>query len=174
MGCGAFMGGALIPISDKSIAGEPAATLRALTRTAARATIRSRKGGMTLHSRVRAALVVAACLMATGCILPLKKVAPAGTTVTAEVPKNNGWAALASDADRSRINRTALAWQTGIAEARARGFGEAIRSEGKLLVAGGGLERPAPTPGSYRCRLVTLGRSSGRGPVFERFKPFFC
>jgi hypothetical protein len=129
---------------------------------------------MRLHVGIRHAVLIAACFTAAGCILPFKKVAPAGTTVTAEVPRNNGWAAVASDADRNRIHRTALAWQTGIAEARARGFGDAIRSEGKLLVSGGGLARPAPTPGSYRCRLVTLGRSTGRGPAFERFKPFFC
>jgi hypothetical protein len=127
-----------------------------------------------LHIRYRAAVLLASCLMASGCVSPFRKVAPVGTTVTAEVPRNSGWAAVASDADRSRINRTALAWQSGIAQARARGFAAAIRSEGRLLVSGGGLARPAPTPGSYSCRLVTVGRSTGRGPVFERFKPFFC
>jgi hypothetical protein len=127
-----------------------------------------------LHIRLRAALLVAVCLMASACVFPRKRVAPEGTTVTAVVPKNDGWTAVASDADRDRINRTALAWQTGLAEARERGFGAAIRAEGKLLVSGEGLARPAPTPGSYRCRLVTLGRSAKRGPAFERFKPFFC
>ena len=123
---------------------------------------------------MRAALLVAACVMTSGCVLQRKQVAPAGTTVTAEVPQSSGWAGVASNADRDRINRTALAWQTGLAEARERGFGAAIRTEGKLLVSGGGLVRPAPTPGSYSCRLVTLGRSAKRGPAFEKFKPFFC
>ena len=123
---------------------------------------------------MRAALLVAACVMTSGCVLQRKQVAPAGTTVTAEVPQSSGWAGVASNADRDRINRTALAWQTGLAEARERGFGAAIRTEGKLLVSGGGLARPAPTPGSYSCRLVTLGRSAKRGPAFEKFKPFFC
>jgi hypothetical protein len=129
---------------------------------------------MTLHIRIRALSLIALCMMASGCVLPGKKVAPAGTSVTAIVTKNDGWAGVASQADRARINRTALAWQTGLAEARARGFRDAIRNEGKLLVSGGGLARPAPTPGSYSCRLVTLGRSTGRGPAFEKFKPFFC
>ena len=123
---------------------------------------------------MRAALLVAACVMTSGCVLQRKQVAPAGTSVTAEVPQSSGWAGVASNADRDRINRTALAWQTGLAEARERGFGAAIRTEGKLLVSGGGLVRPAPTPGSYSCRLVTLGRSAKRGPAFEKFKPFFC
>jgi hypothetical protein len=128
---------------------------------------------MTLHIGFRACLL-ALCMMASGCALIIKKSPPAGTTVTAIVSKNDGWAAVASDADRSRIHRTALAWQTGIAEARARGFADAIRGEGKLLVSGGGLARPAPTPGSYRCRLVTIGRPTKGGPAFEKFKPFFC
>ena len=37
-----------------------------------------------------------------------------------------------------------------------------------------GLPRPAPTPGSYSCRLVKLGKTNGKGPAFEKFKPFFC
>jgi hypothetical protein len=36
------------------------------------------------------------------------------------------------------------------------------------------LSRPAPTPGSYSCRVVSLGRSAKRGPAFEKFNPFFC
>jgi hypothetical protein len=129
---------------------------------------------MTLHFRFRSALLLAICLLASACVFPRKRVAPVGTTVTAVVPHNDGWSAVASDADRNRINRTALAWQTGLAEARERGFRDAIRSEGKLLVSGGGLARPAPTPGSYRCRLVTLGRPTKGGPAFEKYKPFFC
>jgi hypothetical protein len=94
--------------------------------------------------------------------------------VTAVAARGEAWTGVATMADRDRINRTALAWQIGLAEASARGFGNAIRGEGKLLVSGGGLARPAPTPGSYSCRLVTLGRSAKRGPAFEKFKPFFC
>ena len=36
------------------------------------------------------------------------------------------------------------------------------------------LPRPAPTPGSYNCRLVRLGKTDARSPVFVKFKPFFC
>lgn len=123
---------------------------------------------------IRAALLTAACLLGGACMLTKKQVPPVGASVIAEVPRSDAWTGVASAADRNRINRTALAWQAGLAEARARGFRDAVRSEGKLLVSGGGLARPAPTPGSYSCRLVTLGRSSNRGPAFERFKPFFC
>ena len=61
-----------------------------------------------------------------------------------------------------------------LAEARARGFRSAIASEGELLKPGGALARPAPTPGSYNCRLIKLGNTTRRGPAFEKFKPFFC
>ena len=124
---------------------------------------------------LRTALLVAASLLASGCIaLDKKQVAPKGASVTAVTPKSYSWTAVASVADRNRINRTALAWTSGLAEARTRGFRDAIQSEGKLLMAGGGLARPAPTPGSYSCRLVTLGRSAKRGPAYVKFKPFFC
>lgn len=121
----------------------------------------------------RAASLIAASLLASGCIAP-KKVAPVGSSVSAVVSRGDAWTGVANVADRNRINRTAIAWQTGLAEARARGFGDEVRGEGKLLVSGGGLARPAPTPGSYSCRLVTLGRSAKRGPAFVKFKPFFC
>jgi hypothetical protein len=49
-----------------------------------------------------------------------------------------------------------------------------LRREGRLLEARGALPRPAPTPGSYNCRMIKLGRTGTRGPVFERFRPFFC
>ena len=122
----------------------------------------------------RATLLAVASLLASGCVLPKKEVAPAGASVTAVVARSDAWTGVASSADRNRINRTALAWEAGLTEARARGFRDAIRNEGKLLVSGGALARPAPTPGSYSCRLVTLGRSTRRGPAYVKFKPFFC
>ena len=125
-----------------------------------------------MHQVYRAALLAASAAATSGCML--QKAPPAGTTVTAVVPRTDGWNGVASDADRARIARAPLAWQQGLAEANARGFRNDIRSEGKLLALGAALSRPAPTPGSYSCRVVTLGRSAKRGPAFERFKPFFC
>ena len=74
--------------------------------------------------------------------------------------KADAWTAVASRADQQRIARTAQAWSVGLTEARARGFGSAVKAEGKLLTPGGALSRPAPTPGSYSCRLVALGRTA--------------
>jgi hypothetical protein len=84
------------------------------------------------------------------------------------------WQGFANPEDRNRIRRVATGWSSGLAEARAAGFREALRSEGKLLDPDAALPRPAPTPGSYSCRLVKLGRTNGKGSAFEKFKPFFC
>src|SRR5687768_7986387 len=121
---------------------------------------------------IRAALLTASAAAASGCMI--KKAAPVGTTVTAIAPRSDGWNGVASNADQLRIARAPLAWQQGLAEAAARGFRGDIRSEGRLLAPNAALSRPAPTPGSYSCRVVSLGRSAKRGPAFERFKPFFC
>lgn len=125
-----------------------------------------------MHQYCRAALLAAILAAVGGCMI--QKTPPAGTTVTAVAPRSDGWNGVASDADQLRIARAPLAWQQGLAEANARSFRNEVRAEGKLLVPGAALARPAPTPGSYSCRVVALGRSSARGPAFERFKPFFC
>ena len=95
-------------------------------------------------------------------------------SVVAE-PQTNAdvWEGVATDADEERISRLGLAWQEALQEARRTSARE-IDAEGALLRPRAGLPRPAPTPGSYYCRLIKLGRVAGRGPAFERFKPFFC
>ncbi len=118
-------------------------------------------------------LLVAAVLIA-GCAPKPRVVVPARPLVTVVTTKADGWMAVASAADQGRISRTALAWAAGTAEARKAGFADEVLAEGKLLAPGGALSRPAPTPGSYRCRLVRLGKANQKGPAFEKFQPFFC
>ncbi len=95
--------------------------------------------------------------------------------VSVEGPsKTDAWMQIASAADRQRLANVTGAWAAGLGGARKAGFTAAIREEGALLKTDAALPRPAPTPGSYYCRLVRLG-STGKGkPAFERFKPFFC
>ena len=95
--------------------------------------------------------------------------------VSVEAPsKTDAWLAVASGGDERRIRNHDAAWAVGLSEARKAGFTKAVADEGLLLEADAGLPYPAPTPGSYSCRLVKIG-SSGKGkPAFERFKPFFC
>lgn len=83
------------------------------------------------------------------------------------------WKGIATAADELRIERLGLAWQEALAEARKAAARE-IEAEGALLRPRAALPRPAPTPGSYYCRLIKLGKAAPRAPGFERFKPFFC
>ena len=118
-------------------------------------------------------MAVSALLLLAGCATQ-----PAGRPrpmVSVEGPgKADAWMQIASAADRQRLANVTGAWAAGLADARKGGFTAAIREEGDLLKTDSALPRPAPTPGSYNCRLVRLG-STGKGkPAFEKFKPFFC
>jgi hypothetical protein len=130
---------------------------------------------------LRPALLRIACLgalaaMASGCgSLKPKTVEPTpGASVVAEPPlKSEAWMQIATAADESRLARVGLAWQSALADAHRSAAGE-IRKEGALLEPRAALPRPAPTPGSYNCRLIKLGKTREKGIAFERFKPFFC
>jgi hypothetical protein len=94
-------------------------------------------------------------------------------TVTVE-PETRAdiWMQVATDADEARIGRLGLAWQSALDDALPR-FRSEIAAEKALLEPRAALPRPAPTPGSYNCRMIRLG-SNGNQPAFEKFKPFFC
>jgi len=108
-----------------------------------------------------------------GCVQPEKdKPKP---VISAPPPtKADVWQSVASPADVARIRRVATGWSSGLAEARSGGFGGEIKSAGDLLDPDAALARPDPTPGSYSCRLVRLGKENGKGPALQKFKPFFC
>jgi hypothetical protein len=94
--------------------------------------------------------------------------------VVVEPPlKSEVWTQIATAADESRLSRLGLAWQQALADARQAYAGE-IRKEGVLLEPRAALPRPAPTPGSYNCRLIKLGKTTTKAVAFERFRPFFC
>jgi hypothetical protein len=94
--------------------------------------------------------------------------------VTAEPQtKADVWKGIATAADKQRIANLDGAWQQALADAR-KGFRKEIAAEGALLKPAAALPRPAPTPGSYYCRLIKLGKAVPKAAAFERFKPFFC
>jgi hypothetical protein len=118
--------------------------------------------------------LLALALLAAGCAT--KPRLPPGVTPRVEVAEpllSEAWKAVATAADEDRISRLGLAWQQALAEAGKSSASE-IRSEGVLLRPRAALPRPAPTPGSYNCRLIKLGRATAKGPAIEKFKPFFC
>lgn len=94
--------------------------------------------------------------------------------ITVEEPtRASAWQSVASARDEERLSNITGAWAAGLSEARRR-FGTAIAQEGALLVQDAALARPAPTPGSYRCRMIALGSTKPGEPAFRRYNPFFC
>ena len=124
--------------------------------------------------QVRSAALIALLLLGAGCSTKPKP--PRGVTATVEVGaplKSEAWKQVATTADEGRIERLGLAWQEALADARRTHAGE-IRREGVLLRPRAALPRPAPTPGSYNCRLIKLGKATPKSRSYESFKPFFC
>ncbi|MCL6684698.1 DUF4893 domain-containing protein [Sphingomonas alba] len=121
----------------------------------------------------RFVLAASALALLAGCqTQPANK--PQPVVSVAPPTKGEVWQGVASTADAARLANITGAWAAGLADARKANFVSAIRDEGVLLKTDAALPRPAPTPGSYNCRLVRLG-STGKGkPAFEKFKPFFC
>ena len=87
--------------------------------------------------------------------------------------KSYRWKAVATTDDKDRLSRLGLAWQEALADADKTNSAD-VRREGKLLRPRSGLARPEPTPGSYNCRLLKLGRATPKSKSYETFKPFFC
>jgi hypothetical protein len=112
--------------------------------------------------------------MAAGCETKPKR-AP-GLTPRVEVGaplKSEVWKQVATSDDEDRLSRLDSAWDAALADARKTNAAD-VRREGALLKPDAGIARPAPTPGSYNCRLIKLGKSEPKTRSYESFKPFFC
>jgi len=121
---------------------------------------------------VRFKSMIALAALAAGCT-DLNKQSVQAVVPPAQPTKTEVWQGIANPADRDRLANVSGAWAAGLAAAK-RNFGSAIREEGALLREDAGQVRPAPTPGSYSCRAITLGARARGKPALERFKPFFC
>ena len=84
------------------------------------------------------------------------------------------WRTAASPEDVDRIARLAAAWEQARTQAGRAGFNRLMAREGPLLDPDAALPRPAPTPGSYLCRLVRFAPPVPRGAVLTAYRPFFC
>lgn len=101
---------------------------------------------------------------------------PSGVRPSVEVGpplKSEAWRTVATAEDRDRLDRLGLAWREALADAQKSNASD-VRREGKLLLPRSALPRPAPTPGSYNCRLIKLGKATAAAKPYETFKPFFC
>jgi hypothetical protein len=128
---------------------------------------------MKLGRHGRAGALLALALLA-GCQTKPKLPPGVHPSVVVGPPlKSEVWKAVATPADQDRIARLGLAWQSALADAKKSNAGE-IAKEGKLLLPRSAMPRPAPTPGSYNCRMIALGKATPKGKPSESFKPFFC
>lgn len=119
-------------------------------------------------------IALAATATLSGCAT--QKAGPPVVHASVEVGpplKSEAWKALATPADLDRLTRAGLAWQEALDDARKTNAGD-IRREGKLLLPRAALPRPDPTPGSYNCRLIKLGKATPKSKPYESFKPFYC
>jgi hypothetical protein len=120
------------------------------------------------------AAAIGLIMLAAGCATRPKL--PPGVHPSVEVGpplKSEAWKAVATAADQDRLARLGLAWQEALADAKKTNAAE-IQREGKLLLPRSSLPKPEPTPGSYNCRMIALGKATPKGKPFESFKPFFC
>lgn len=132
--------------------------------------ISSKRNG---REAMRAGVLLVVLLLA-GCATKPKYPPGMGPRVEVGPPlKSDVWKAVATAADQDRISRLGLAWQEALADARKSDPGEVGR-EDKLLLPRSGLAWPAPTPGSYNCRMIALGKTEPKAKAYESFKPFFC
>jgi hypothetical protein len=123
---------------------------------------------------LRIACLAGVAGLAAGCAsVPREGPRPVASVEVGPPLKAEAWMQIATAADESRIARLGLAWQSALADAR-HGFAAEIKKEGPLLEPRAALPRPAPTPGSYNCRLIKLGKATEKTVAFERFQPFFC
>lgn len=128
---------------------------------------------MTRTSTVTIVTIMVSALV-SGCTP--KPALPPGVHASVEVgptPRSEVWKAVATAADEDRLARLGLAWKEALDDAGKTNAAD-IRREGKLLLPRSALPRPEPTPGSYNCRLIKLGKATPKSKSFETFKPFFC
>src|SRR5438552_15059876 len=101
---------------------------------------------------------IALAALLAGCAT--KPTPPPGVRPSVEVApplKSDTWKAVATAADQDRLARLGLAWAEALDDAKKTNALD-IRREGKLLLPRSALPRPDPTPGSYNCRLIKLGK----------------
>jgi hypothetical protein len=111
----------------------------------------------------------------SGCAAPTSN-KPAARSAAASVIVEGlpEWQKAVSLADHEKLKGSASAWGEALSEADKTGFKRARAAEGKLLEPTSGQPFPAPSPGNYMCRLIQIGRASGRQRSFATSKADFC
>lgn len=117
-----------------------------------------------------APLLAAAALSLAGCASTRPAAAPA--VVSVEQVAEPGWRGTMSVEDVARLEALPQTW--GAVRSQALRRSKALWVEQADLLSDTALDHPALPPGSYNCRLVSLGQKNARGAAVRTFKPFFC
>lgn len=119
-------------------------------------------------------IVIGGVALMGGCAKPeLAPPAPV-VIVSAEEETENEWRNFARPEDVSRIEHLREAWMAELAAVRPGRAKREIEATGALLDPKASLPRPAPPPGSYRCRVWRLPDSNRPTRGFVAYKPFSC
>lgn len=115
-------------------------------------------------------------ILALACALGACQTArpPERATVLVEVPEEDSWTRIATDADAAKIEAIDAAWSDALNRARDKGYRRQIDEEGALLDPKAALSRPQPTPGFYTCRIVRFGAPGTKQRAFTAYKSFYC
>ena len=119
---------------------------------------------------MRAALLLATAALSLAACATTK---PDMSVVSVEQVAEPAWRSTISTEDTARLEALPATWAAvrSLAETRSKTL---WARQAELLVADGALDHPALPPGSYNCRLVSLGQKTTRGGVVRVFNPFFC
>ena len=89
-------------------------------------------------------------------------------------PAEGTWRGTATEQDRLRIRNWYKSWEAALADARAKGHGAEIDSEGALLQPLAALPNPHMPAGDYRCRTIKLGAQGNGGLGYVAYGWFQC
>lgn len=105
------------------------------------------------------------------CLVP---VACAGGSRIEAADRPADWKQVVSPSDMKRIQSWRSAFVDALAQARARGQGDAIDREGSLLQPDAALGPPGLAPGDYLCRVIKIGAKSPGMFPFVSYPAFTC
>jgi len=102
---------------------------------------------------------------------PAQQAAPGGLQ-----DGTDDWRRVATASDASRLGRLDQAWRLARAEAEDAGFARQVEALGPLVDPNAAqADRLQPTPGTYRCRTIKLGRRvEGQGLAYIDYPWFAC
>lgn len=84
------------------------------------------------------------------------------------------WKRVVTAEDMERIKAWRSAFVKALEDAKARGDGSRIASEGPLLDPDAAMGGAGPAPGEYRCRVIKLGTTSPAMPAYTAYPDFAC